>query len=335
MRIFLTGGTGLVGSHVAEHLVANGHEVRALVRAGSEGSFLRTLGVELREGDVTDAASLAGAMSDCDGLVHAAAIVTARVDWEIYRLINVAGTENVLAAAAGQGVRRAVHVSSVAVYGGDAIVLRGGVDEDASTQRALPPGELYGRSKREAEAAAWRVHQDGALQVTMVRPDVIYGERDRVVIPLFARYLGATVVLTVGRGNRELPVVYAGNVAQGILAALTTPVAAGRVYNLASDFAITQREFFRLIAEELGARPIMPPLPYAVAAGGAWLAEWIGELRNRRPVVSRRHVAFMGRGNPFVSQRAQEELGWQPRVRHEEGIRRAVKWYRDSIGNSR
>jgi nucleoside-diphosphate-sugar epimerase len=82
-----------------------------------------------------------------------------------------------------------------------------------------------------------------------------------------------------------------------------------------------------MIAAELGRRPLLLPLPYSVASTAAWTAEQIGRLRNRRPVVSRRHVAFMGRGNPFVSRRAREELGWRPSVTHEEGVHRAVEWY--------
>jgi nucleoside-diphosphate-sugar epimerase len=207
VKVFLTGGTGLVGSHVAEHLARAGHEVRALVRPGTDAAFLGSLDAELREGDITEPGSLAGALRGCDAVVHAAAAITARAPWELFRRVNVRGTESVLAAAVDQGVPRAVHVSSVAVYGGDEIVLRGGVDEDASMSRPLPPGELYGRSKREAEEVALRFQREARLEVTLVRPDVIYGERDRVVIPIFARYLSAPVVPTVGGGHKELPLV--------------------------------------------------------------------------------------------------------------------------------
>lgn len=334
MKVFVTGGSGLVGSHVAEQLMRAGHGVRALVRSGSDTRHLSALGAELWEGSVTHPASLEGALSGCGAVVHAAAVVTARATWEEYRRVNVEGTENVLAAAVGQGVGRGVYVSSVAVYGGQ-VAGRRDVGEEAPVDGPLPPGELYGRSKREAEAVAWRFHREGLLEVTVVRPDVIYGERDRVVIPLFARYVKSPVVLTVGRGDRALPLVYAGNVAQGIVTALTSPQAGGRVYNLATDYPITQLRFFGLIAEHLGRRPVLLPLPYRLAATAAWGIEALARVTGgRRPVVSRRHIAFMGLGNPFSSRRAQEELGWRPEVPHEEGVRRSVEWWRAMAGRS-
>ncbi len=329
MKVFLTGGTGLVGSHVAERLVREGHAVRALVRAGADDGFLRSLGVEICSGDVARAETLRPALLGCDALVHAAAIVVSGAPWEDYRRVNVTGTENVLSAAAEQGVGRAVHVSTVAVYGGAEVARRGRVDEDAPRDRPLPPGEFYARTKRQAEDVAWRFQREGRLQISVVRPDVIYGERDRVVIPRLARFLSSPLVFTIGLGRKQLPLVYAGNVAQGILLALTSDRAPGRAYNLADDFPITQREFFSLVAENLDLRRTFVPVPYAFAYGLAWGVEQLARLQHggRPPVMSRRNVAFLGRGNPFVSERARTELGWEPEVGHEQGVRRAVGWY--------
>lgn len=334
MKVFLTGGTGLVGSHVAERLIREGHSVRALVRPGADAAFLRSLGVGIWEGDITRPSSLRGAMSGCEGLVHSAALVVADSGWESYRRFNIDGTENVLVAAAEQGVRRTVYVSTVAVYGGAELSRRRGVDEDSPRDGPLPPGEFYGRSKRGAEDVALRFHREGRLEVTAVRPDVIYGERDRILIPRLAPYLRSPVVFTVGLGRKELPLVYAGNVAAGILRALVSDRAPGRVYNLANDFPISQREFLSLIASHLRRRTVIIPMPYALAYGAAALLELTALLLgNRRPPASRRHVAFMGRGNPFVSSRARDELGWAPEVEHEEGVRRTLDWWTAATGH--
>ncbi len=328
MRVFLTGGTGLVGSHVAERLVREGHAVRALVRRAGEASHLRDLGAELVEGDVTDASTFAGAVRGCEALVHSAAAVTVDAPWDVYHRVNVVGTENVLGEAAEQGVLRAVHVSTVAVYGGAEVAWRDRVDESAPTDSHLGPEQIYGRSKRGAEEVAVRFQRAGALEVVVVRPDVIYGERDRAALPRLARYASLPIVLLVGDGRSELPLVYAGNVAQGIVRALTSPRAAGRVYNLTNDFPILQREFFELLSRHLERRPRFLPIPVAVATGLAGTFETLTRLRGgSRPVVSRRHIAFMGRGNPFVSDRAKAELPWQPEVPHEDGVRRSVEWY--------
>ncbi len=135
----------------------------------------------------------------------------------------------------------------------------------------------------------------------------------------------------VGDGGNELPLVYAGNVAQGIVRALTRPQVPGRVYNLANDFPISQRELFELLADQLGRRPRFLSIPVAVATGIAGGVEALTRLRGvRRPVVSRRHIAFMGRGNPFVSELAKAELPWEPEVTHAAGVRRAVEWLLES-----
>ncbi len=267
-------------------------------------------------------------MRDCEWLVHSAAAVTIDASWEVYHRVNVDGTANVLSAAAGQGVRRALHVSTVAVYGGAEVARRHRVDESTPTDSPLKPEEFYGRSKRGAEEVARRFQREGTLDVTVVRPDVVYGERDRAALPRLARYASLPVVLLVGDGRSELPLVYAGNVAEGIVRALASPRASGRTYNLTNDFPVTQRQFFELLAGNLGRRPRFVPIPVAVATGLAGGVEALTRLRGRRrPVVSRRHIAFMGHGNPFVSERAKGELGWEPEVGHPEGVRRAIEWY--------
>jgi NADH dehydrogenase len=198
----------------------------------------------------------------------------------------------------------------------------------ARTDTPLPPGEFYARSKREAEARACRFDRYGLIRVAVVRPAVVYGERDRAFIPRLVSFLDRPVAVTVGLGRGSMPVVYAGNVAGGIVQALTVEDAAGRAYNLANDFPIGQRELFELVARELGRRPILFPVPYALVYGAAWLDEAIRRARgDAAPALSRRRVAFLGGGNPFVSVRAREELGWAPKVDHAEGVRRAIAWH--------
>jgi len=117
-RVFLTGGSGLLGSHIAERLLGEGHEVVALHRPGSDTSFLKEPGCTLSEGDLRDDSSeLAGQIEGCRWAVHCAARVYSGKDWSAVQAMNVDGTRNTLEAAARAGVCHAVHVSSVAVYG--------------------------------------------------------------------------------------------------------------------------------------------------------------------------------------------------------------------------
>ena len=153
MRVFLTGGTGLLGSHLAEHLLQEGHHVRALVRPSSDASFLAGVGAELVEGDVTDPVDrLSAAIQGCTHVVHGAALVYSGGEWEAIAAVNVGGTERVLTAAAQSRVEKAVHISSVAVYGND----EEKPDEGEPLRHDLADGDYYARSKREAEIKARR-----------------------------------------------------------------------------------------------------------------------------------------------------------------------------------
>ncbi|MCK5713728.1 MAG: SDR family NAD(P)-dependent oxidoreductase, partial [Hyphomicrobiaceae bacterium] len=115
MRVLVTGGTGLVGSHVVERLVRRGDSVVALVRSSEGRALVERLGAESALGAVEDAASWAQ-LGEVDAVVHAAAIVAESVPWERYHAVNVLGTRHAVDAAARSGARL-VHISSIAVYG--------------------------------------------------------------------------------------------------------------------------------------------------------------------------------------------------------------------------
>lgn len=327
MRVFLTGGSGLIGSHVAQRLRASGHEVVALVRPTSDLRFLERVGARPVTGDLLEPETYREALRGCDALVHAAAILVESAGWETYRRVNVEGTRLVFEAAVAAGVSRALHVSTVAVYGGVAAA-NGPITEAAPTDRPLPDGDVYARSKRLAEQVVWALHRAGALDVRAIRPTLNYGERDRTVMPRLTHFLRMPTVPLIGGGTNPLAVVYAGNVAEGAVLALTRPEASGRAYNLTGDFRVTQREFFVRVARGLGLDPRFIRVPYALGHALAWLVEKALPGVARRTGMNRRRVAFIGRPDPFVSERARRELGWSPSVTPEEAIRRAVDWYR-------
>ena len=180
MRVFLTGGTGLLGSHLAHELRSHGHEVVALHRPEADTLFLEETECDLVEGDIRDDAEVLSPLMDgCSHLVHGAALVYAGGAWPRVRAVNVDGTRNVLTAGRLAGVQHAVHVSSVAVYG-DAPPP---VDESTPTDSDLPPGDLYARSKREAEEVARGIEEKRGFPVTILRPAAVYGERDRLMAP--------------------------------------------------------------------------------------------------------------------------------------------------------
>jgi nucleoside-diphosphate-sugar epimerase len=128
---------------------------------------------------------------------------------------------------------------------------------------------------------------------------------------------------TIGSGRNELALVYAGNVAEGVVLALTNTGSGCRAYNLTNDFPLTQRDLFRLAAAILGRRRVILPVPGFVARA---------LVRESSPVRAR-GLAFLALRNPFVSDLARREFGWTPRTRHDVGLSRAIQWHLAHAGN--
>lgn len=323
MRVFLTGGTGLLGSHLATELRGRGHEVVALCRSGSDVSFLREQGVTIVEGDVQQPVeALSAGLSGCSHVVHGAALVYAGGAWQKIRAVNVDGTRHVLEAAAEAGVGHAVHVSSVAVYG----AAEGPVSEATPVDSDLPGGDLYARSKRLAEDAARAVERERGLPVSVVRPSAVYGERDRLLAPALVPFLRRPMAPLLGNGDNALPVVYAGNVAVAIRLALEAGLG-GETFDLGMDHPLTQRALFRGLAEGLGRTPSLVPVPAALIRGAGLVLSRLGVGAPGAPHLPLERVVRLALGeNPYPSRRAHDLLQWDPPYLHEPALLRTGRW---------
>lgn len=325
----VTGATGQVGHHVIDRLRRDGWTVRALVRDAARAGALSRAGVALATGDTLEPTSLGRAAKGCDVVFHAAAAITPRGGWEEYRRPNVEGTRNVISAAESAGARL-VHVSSVAVYGSAERYFGGGaaVSEDTPLA-ALEENAWYARSKRESEDLVMQAHAAGRIWATAVRPDVIYGTHDRQFVPRIGRLARRGWIPMVHGGRSTLAVVHAANVADGMVRAARTDIAGGRAYNLANDFDITVAEFFSLAAEGMGVHLRHVPVPYFAARAMLGAVAFIAPLviGNRFGVALPASLDFISRDNPFTSERARRELGWDPPVRPEVGVPEAFRWW--------
>jgi nucleoside-diphosphate-sugar epimerase len=290
---------------------------------------LSRAGVELATGDILEPTGFARAVRGCELLVHAAAAVTPSGGWEAFQRPNVEGTRNAIAAAAGAGARL-VHVSSVAVYGSAARYRTSGARTDEDTPLGpIEDRSWYARSKREGEELVMNAHRDGRVWATAVRPCVVYGTHDRQFVPRLARLLRGGVAPVVGGGRASLAVVNADNVADGIVRAAATDAAGGRAYNLANDFEVSVAEFFRLAAMGMNreVRIISVPFFAARALAGVFNAVAPVFVGNRFSAVTSASLSFISRDNPFSSDRARRELGWDPPVRPEVGVPEAFRWW--------
>ena len=346
MRALVTGATGMVGWHIVERLLVDGWAVDALVRNPAAARELADAGVRLAQGNVLDESSFVRAAAGCDIIFHAAAEIITTGGWEAFRSVNIDGTRHAIAAAASAHARL-MQVSSVAVYGSSSRYLGARTGQRTSEDLPLMPlheRAYYARSKRESEELVMAAHHAGRIWATAVRPDVIYGTRDRQFVPRLARTLRFGFMPLLAGGRATLAVVHAANVADGAVRAAISEVAGGRAYNLANDYDVTMREFFTYAGEGLGRRIRFVPLPLWAARGLLRGTKIAARLLSggRIQFSGSAAVDFLARDNPFTSDRARSELGWAPTVRPElsvpeafapgQSIRRGSPWYEMNAG---
>jgi nucleoside-diphosphate-sugar epimerase len=327
VKTLITGATGFLGSHVVERLLQRGDSVRALVRPTSDIAFLQSLGVELVLGDVTDAPSLSPALRGIDVVYHAAAMVSDWGRWEGFRTVTINGTRNMLKASVAAGTPRFLYVSTDGVYRYED--LRKGVTEESRTETHFGPLDYYRRSKTAAEKIARRFQRDGHA-VSIVRPALILGERDRAMLPGVVAFLRGPLSAYMGNARNPLPYVYVGDVADLCIRAATNDLAKGQIYNAVSDEPVTQRTLFQTAAEIVNIREPQRHIPfrlvYAITAAmevKSRLSGW-----GSRPDLTRFSANLLGVEFREDASKASRELGWKPEVSLRDAVTRSVRWHR-------
>lgn len=320
----ITGATGQLGSHIAEQLRTAGEQVRALVRTGSDSSFLRAVGAEVMTADLNDPASLRAGLAGASIVYHCAAKVSDWGPWKTFEEEAVTGTRNLVEAARHCSVGRLLHVSSISVYGHPRLRPGELITEDTPLGQHFWLWDYYPRSKLLAEEIAWQFPD-----VTVVRPSWIYGPRDRVTIPRVVPALQERRVPVIGSGENLLNIIYAGDVARGAILAANHPGARGQAYNLCSEGEITQRKLLDALTDTLSLPRITKHVPYGLALRFAFVKEAVARLlvQKKPPTITRRAIYLIGRSTSFSIAKARRELDWEPRVPIDEGVRQAIAWY--------
>jgi len=326
--LFLTGGTGFVGSHIAEQARSRGWTVRALARANSDTAFLRSIGVEIISGELTDTELLKSALNGADYVVHSAAKVG---DWgpvEDYRAVNVEGLRVLLNACVGLPIQRFVHVSSLGVYEARHHY---GTDE----REPLPDLHIdgYTQSKVESEKLALEYHRTKQLPIAIVRPGFIYGPRDRSVLPRMIERLSARNVKYIAQGKYALNTTYVGNLVHAIFLALENPAAVGEVFNITDGEFVSKRRFFEAVADGLGIPRPTRSIPLWLAKPLAKWREGVFRRRNKPhpPIITQAIVKFAGLNLDFSIGKARTVLGYTPTTTFAQAMNQTIEWFRTRL----
>ena len=295
MKLAITGGTGFVGARLLRLAREAGHEITALTRRSRQAMD----GVEWVQGDLSSRDALHRLVKDADAVIHVAGVISAP-DAKGFEEGNVAGTLALLAAATAGGVRRFVHVSTLA---------------------AREPGlSLYGKSKAKAE----KLIRESGLDWAIVRPPAVYGPGDRETLELFrAARLGIVPLPPAGR----LSVIHVDDLGR-LLLALAEPAAPVRGTYEPDDGhpgGYSHREFARLIGAAVDRNPFAVPLPAALVRVGARIDGLV--RRNKAKLTADRAAYFCHPDWVVASERQPPPEVWQPQVPTPKGLAQTADWY--------
>jgi dihydroflavonol-4-reductase len=318
-RVFVTGGSGVVGRALVERLVAGGDDVVALARSRPAEETLRSLGAEPVRGDIFDEDALASGMSGCSVIYNVAGVNTLCVDDPRPMLrANVEGPPVVVRAAARAGVSRFVHTSSAATIG----EASGVVGREDTPHRGWYLSS-YERSKTEGERAVFAAGREAGVEVVCVNPSSVQGPgRSGGTARFLLAYLDGRLKVFV---PTNVSLVDIADCAEGHVLAAERGVAGERY--LLNSIALSITEALALAGEVAGVQGRPRLVPRRVAVAGAWVVEHGSRLARRKPPVCREMVRTLLHGHIYDGSRAERDLGLhytEPR----ETLRKTVDWAR-------
>ena len=323
MRIFLTGGSGFIGSRLAPLAVESGHAVTVVTPVNTPAErtrcdALEKAGIKVVIAPLEDSTVIAREMQGQDVVIHlAAAQHEAEQPESYFHRVNVEGTRSLLDHAARAGVRRFVHGSTIGVYGSAA---SGSLDEESP----LAPDNPYGRTKAAAEQVVRQF--PSSMEWVIVRISETYGPADMRLLKLFRGVKKGRFPI-IGDGQNLHQLIYVDDLCRGLLAACTAPAAHKQTVVLAGADEITTREMVTAVGNAIGStkRVIHAPMwPFLLAA---MVFEGTFSPLGLKPPLHRRRLDFFRKSFHFSTQRAREVLGFQAQTGFTEGARLTAAWY--------
>ena len=325
MKSLVTGANGFVGSAVARCLLEAGHEVRCLVRAGSDQSNLKGLPVEISEGDLRDVSSLKRAVSNCENLFHVAADYRLWVpDPETMYDINVKGTQELILAAYEADVSRIIYTSSVATLG---------INSDASPANESTPSSLnnmtghYKRSKFLAEQVVQHLTNKHQLPLVIVNPSTPVGPRDIKPTPTGQIVLDTLCGRMPAYMSTGLNVAHVDDIARGHLLAYMHGKTGERYILGGENLHLIQ--ILQAIDEIIGKKIKRMNISMGMMLPVAWIMEKVAIATNTQPRASVDSIRMAEKKMFFSSEKAIRDLGYQYRP-SSEAIKDAVTWFQNN-----
>jgi nucleoside-diphosphate-sugar epimerase len=320
-RVLVTGATGFTGKALCERLIKNGDDVTAFVRPSSDTIRLQEIGVHCVQADITQAADVDKHFQNFDLVYHiAAAYRTEHSTEDMFTLVNVEATRNLLEAAKKKGVKRFVHCSTVGV--------QGEIDDPpADEEYRFKPGDHYQESKKEGELLALKYFAED-VPGTVFRPVGIYGPGDTRFLKLF-KPVSKGMFMMIGSGDVLYHMTYIDDLVDGILLCGSRPEALGEVFTLGGEQYTTLQVLVDKIAEVLGKSRTGFRIPYMPVYLASVVCDKICKKIGVSPPIYPRRVEFFSKDRAFSIEKAKRLLGYQPKVSLQDGLARTAAWYKE------
>lgn len=321
-KVLVTGANGFGGGCLCLYLAERGIPVRGMYYTpdGGDPTFSHP-NLQLVPGDLTDGESLERALEGIEVVHNLAALYRPTiVAKEMYFKVNVDGVKDLVERAARRKVRRFVHCSTMGIHGS---VTNPPADEESP----IKPDDYYQESKYQGEVVAMGRAKELGMEIVTIRPTAIYGPREHRFLKL-AKMIGSGHSIMFGDGKIRYHFIHADDLSQSFMLAAESPNAVGQSYLIGDEHPPTLNEIFQIIGDELGQPAPRYRLPYTPV----WLAAAACEFAflplrplGLSPPLYRRRVNWFASERWFDISKAKRELGYQPQVAIEDGLREMVR----------
>ena len=319
----MTGGTGFIGSHTVEQLLAEGYHVRCLIRPNQVNlRWLQGLPVDFVQGDLMNPASISKCVEDAEYIIHIAGITKAKHKSEFFTG-NVTTTNNLLSAASQlKHLKKFCYISSLTAAGPSPT----GIPLNETVH--CHPITSYAKSKLEAERVCKQY--SGKFPIVIIRPPAVFGPRDTDTLEIF-KWVNLGLKPVLGSSAKTLSLVYAPDLAKGIIRATFDERTAGETYNIADPTLFNFSSIIDYLATLIHKRTIQVHLPKGLVYSMAGITQFLSFFGKRPAVLNIEKARDLLQKHWVCDPRKiQEHIGFQTSTSMVDGIKKTYHWYKDN-----
>lgn len=323
MKVLVTGGTGFAGKALVKRLLDDQHQVVALdYKEGLKTEELRKWGAEVVIGTVTDRACVRACVKGVDVVQHlAAAFRELNVPESYYDQVNIEGTRICLEEAQAAGVKKFIYCSTCGIHGN---VQNPPTDEEHN----IAPADYYQSTKYKAEPVCMEFMKKTGLPVTILRPSAIYGPGDPERFLMIFKNVAKGRFLMFGSGKTLYHPVYIDNLSDAFVLAMDLHKGNGQAYLIADEEYVPIEELVKRVARALNVQVEIPHFPVWPLVVAGHICEKACKPFKISPPIFPRRVDWYRQNRAFNIGKAKRDLGYQPQIGLDEGLRRTAAWYK-------